>query len=180
MNTTWKIIQTKNVCIYWCMAKRNRSFGIMLKPLDSHKPANVFTFLTTERMDLMKKLKEFKYDKGDRLADNYKKFDWFDCEAISVYIRQRNIVGFSSMNHRPDWYDTKEIRILNRYYESKVMRRTSKVFADDHVCEMVKQQLKMAKRLGYQKAFISRKRSPQYFKKFIKTMSIKTKQNWIL
>ena len=60
------------------------------------------------------------------------------------------------------------------------MRRTSKVFADDHVCEMVKQQLKMAKRLGYQKAFISRQRSPQYFKKFINTMSIKTKQNWIL
>lgn len=152
----------------------------MLKPLESHKPANVFTFLTSERMDIMKKLKEFEFDKSDRLADNYKKLDWFDCEAISVYRRQKDIVGFSSMNYRPEWYGSKEIRILNRYYESKAMRRTSKVFADDHVCEMVKQQLRMAKKLGYEKAFISRQRSPQYFKKFIKTMSEKTKQNWIL
>ena len=152
----------------------------MLKPLESHKPANVFTFLTTERMDIIKKLKNFHFDNDDRLAYNYSKLNWFDCEAISVYRRQREIVGFSSIGHRPEYYDAKEIRILNRYYESKAMRRTSKVFADDHVCEMVKQQLKMAKKLGYEKAFISRQRSPQYFKKFIKTMSEKMKQNWIL
>ena len=58
------------------------------------------------------------------------------------------------------------------------MRRTSKVIADDHVCEMVLQQIDMAKKLGYSKIFISREKSLRYFKKFIYISRTKDKYSW--
>lgn len=152
----------------------------MLKPLDSHKSVTVSTVLTHERPDILRVLKKYKFDSKDRLNHNYEKIDWFDFEAISLYRRNRKIVGFSTLSHRPEYYADGEVRILNRYYEAKEMRRTSKVFADDHVCVMVKQQMKMAKTLGYTRAFISRQRSPVYFKKFIRTMAEKTGQDWVI
>lgn len=152
----------------------------MLKPLDSHKPVTVSTVMTTDRPDILRVLKNFEFNESDKLVSNYRNIDWFDFEAVSLYRRNRKIVGFSSMSHRTDHYSRDEIRILNRYYEAPEMRRTSKVFADDHVCMMVKQQLKMAKKLGYAKAFISRQRSPNYFKKFVKTLSEKTGQQWVI
>ena len=152
----------------------------MLKPLESHKPVTVSTVMTVDRPDLLRVLGAYEFDIKDRLARNYTNINWFDYEAISLYRRNRKIVGFSTMNHRPQYYENGEVRILNRYYEGPEMRRTSKVFADDHVCVMVKQQLKLAKKLGYVKAFISRQRSPVYFKKFIRTMAEKTGQDWII
>ena len=63
-------------------------------------------------------------------------------------------------------------------YEMPKMRRTSKVIADDHVCQMVIQQINMAKMLGYSKIFISREKSLRYFKKFIYNLGQKTKTLW--
>ena len=136
--------------------------------------------MTHDRPDVLRVLRDFEFDPRDRLAKNYNSINWFDYEAISLYRRNRQIVGFSTMSHRPEYYEKGEVRILNRYFESKVMRRTSKVFADDHVCLMVKQQLALSKKLGYTKAFISRQRSPVYFKKFINTMAEKTGQQWYI
>ena len=152
----------------------------MLKPLDSHKSVTVATVLTADRPDILRVLNQFTFDSKDRLNYNYEKINWFDYQAISLYRRNRKIVGFSTISHRPDHYADGEVRILNRYYEAKEMRRTSKVFADDHVSVMVKQQLKIAKTLGYTRAFISRQRSPVYFKKFIRTMAEKTGQDWVI
>ena len=150
----------------------------MLKPLDSHKPAQSTTFLPHERTDVLRKLKEYKFNESDRLADNYKDIDWLNLEAISIYERKDEIVGFSSIIHREEYFDKGEVRILNRYYESADMRRTSKVIGDDHVCEMEQQQLEMAKELGYKKAFISRCRSPRHLKKLIENIGEKTGTKW--
>ena len=79
---------------------------------------------------------------------------------------------------RDKYFDKDEVRILNRYYEMPKMRRTSKVIADDHVCEMVLQQIDMAKKLGYSKIFISREKSLRYFKKFIYNLGQKTNTQW--
>ena len=49
----------------------------MLKPLDSHKPATSLTFLPQDRPDVLRKLKEIKFNESDRLSDNYKDMDWF-------------------------------------------------------------------------------------------------------
>lgn len=152
----------------------------MLKPLDSHKSVTVSTMMTHDRPDVLRFLKNYTFDKKDRLNYNYERINWFDYEVISLYRRDRKIVGFSTISHRPEYYEPGECRILNRYYEAPEMRRTSKVFADDHVCLMVKQQMKFARQLGYTKVFISRTRSPNYFKRFIKTMAEKNKQKWIM
>ena len=152
----------------------------MLKPLDSHKPVTSTTFIPHERTDVLRTLKNYKFNESDRLADNYKGIDWFGLEAISVYERDGEIVGFSSIAHRPEYFEKGECRILNRYYESPEMRRTSKIIADDHVCEMAMQQIDMAKKIGFKKAFISRCRSPRHLTKFIDTMSTKTKTKWHL
>ncbi len=150
----------------------------MLKPLDSHKPATSLTFLPQDRPDVLRKLKEIKFNESDRLSDNYKDMDWFSFEAISIYERDDKIIGFSSIIHRPEHFAKGECRILNRYYESTEMRRTSKIIGDDHVCEMIMQQLDIAKKLGFEKAFVSRCRSPRHLKKFMENVSKKTATKW--
>ena len=82
------------------------------------------------------------------MADNYKDIDWLDLEAISIYERENE------------------------------MRRTSKIIGDDHVCQMVQQQLEIAKSLGFKKAFISRCRSPRHLRKLVMAIGEKTKTEW--
>ena len=150
----------------------------MLKPLHSHKPAISTTFIPSERPDLIEQLSKITFDKKDSLFENYVNLIWLTFEAISVYMREGDIVGFSTILKRDKYFDKDEVRILNRYYEMPKMRRTSKVIADDHVCEMVLQQIDMAKKLGYSKIFISREKSLRYFKKFIYNLGQKTNTTW--
>ena len=160
------------------MERNLKIFIIMLKPLHSHKPAISTTFIPSERPDLIEQLSKITFDKKDSLYENYVNLNWLTFEAISVYMREGDIVGFSTILKRDKYFDKDEVRILNRYYEMPKMRRTSKVIADDHVCEMVLQQIDMAKRLGYSKIFISREKSLRYFKKFIYNLGQKTNTTW--
>ena len=160
------------------MGRNLKIFIIMLKPLHSHKPAISTTFIPSERPDLVEQLSKITFDKKDSLYENYVNLNWLTFEAISVYMREGDIVGFSTILKRDKYFDKDEVRILNRYYEMPKMRRTSKVIADDHVCEMVLQQIDMAKKLGYSKIFISREKSLRYFKKFIYNLGQKTNTTW--
>ena len=160
------------------MERNLKIFIIMLKPLHSHKPAISPTFIPSERPDLIEQLSKITFDKKDSLYENYVNLNWLTFEAISVYMREGDIVGFSTILKRDKYFDKDEVRILNRYYEMPKMRRTSKVIADDHVCEMVLQQIDMAKKLGYSKIFISREKSLRYFKKFIYNLGQKTNTTW--
>ena len=160
------------------MERNLKIFIIMLKPLHSHKPAISTTFIPSERPDLVEQLSKITFDKKDSLYKNYVNLNWLTFEAISVYMREGDIVGFSTILKRDKYFDKDEVRILNRYYEMPKMRRTSKVIADDHVCEMVLQQIDMAKKLGYSKIFISREKSLRYFKKFIYNLGQKTNTTW--
>ena len=160
------------------MERNLKIFIIMLKPLHSHKPAISTTFIPSERPDLVEQLSKITFDSNDALYKNYINLNWLTFEAISVYMREGDIVGFSTILKRDKYFDKDEVRILNRYYEMPKMRRTSKVIADDHVCEMVLQQIDMAKKLGYSKIFISREKSLRYFKKFIYNLGQKTNTTW--
>ena len=160
------------------MERNLKIFIIMLKPLHSHKPAISTTFIPSERPDLIEQLSKITFDKKDSLYENYVNLNWLTFEAISVYMREGDIIGFSTILKRDKYFDKDEVRILNRYYEMPKMRRTSKVIADDHVCEMVLQQIDMAKKLGYSKIFISREKSLRYFKKFIYNLGQKTNTTW--
>ena len=160
------------------MERNLKIFIIMLKPLHSHKPAISTTFIPSERPDLVEQLSKITFDPNDALYKNYINLNWLTFEAISVYMREGDIIGFSTILKRDKYFDKDEVRILNRYYEMPKMRRTSKVIADDHVCEMVLQQIDMAKKLGYSKIFISREKSLRYFKKFIYNLGQKTNTTW--
>ena len=160
------------------MARRLKNFIIMLKPLHSHKPAISTTFIPSDRPDLIERLNKITFDPNDALYKNYMDMDWLSFEAISIYTREGDIIGFSTILKRDKYFDKGEVRILNRYYESPKMRRTSKVIADDHVCQMVIQQINMAKMLGYSKIFISREKTLRYFKMFIHNLGQKTNTQW--
>ena len=110
-------------------------------------------------------------------GENYKSFDFTQVEAISVYTRDK-IVGFSSIWHRPEYYEKNEVRILNRYWEDPNLRRISKIIGGPHLIEMVQQQLNWLKNTSYTKAFISREKSPRYFKKLIQAISEGTNTVW--
>lgn len=153
---------------------------MMLNPLQSHKPATTYTFIPEDETDILKTLNTITFNENDRLISNYKNIDWFSFEAVSIYIRNEKIIGFSTILKRDNYFEKDEVRILNRYYEMPEMRRTSKIIGDDHVCSMIDQQLKISKKLGFKKAFISRDKSIRYFKKFIKNISKKTNTKWNL
>ena len=152
----------------------------MLDTQSSHKPAKVFTFLPDQRPDLILQLRELKFDEDDKLSENYKNICWDDFEAISLYLREDQIIGFSSVWHRPEYYESGEVRILNRYWESPNMRRTSKIIGDTHLIEMITQQLYIAKYLGFNTAFISREKTPKYFKRLITNIDKETNIKWFL
>lgn len=152
----------------------------MLNPLQSHKPAISTTFIPKDRPDIIQQLSKITFSNKDTLYKNYIDMNWLSFEAISVYTMKDEIVGFSTILKRDKYFDKNEVRILNRYYEMPKMRRTSKVIADDHVCEMVLQQIDIAKKLGYSKIFISREKSLRYFKKFIHNLGQKTNTVWSL
>ena len=160
------------------MAKKRKNFIIMLKPLHSHKPAISTTFIPKDRPDIIQQLSKITFDSKDKLYKNYVDMNWLSFEAISIYTMKDEIVGFSTILKRDKYFDKNEVRILNRYYEMPKMRRTSKIIADDHVCEMVLQQIDIAKKLGYSKIFVSREKSLRYFKKFIYNLGQKTNTIW--
>ncbi len=94
------------------MERNLKIFIIMLKPLHSHKPAISTTFIPSERPDLIEQLSKITFDKKDSLYENYVNLNWLTFEAISVYMREGDIVGFSTILKRDKYFDKDEVRIL--------------------------------------------------------------------
>jgi len=152
---------------------------MMSSVLKSHKPATVRTFLPYENIDIVKKLESIKFDETDSLSKNYiYDMKWNDFDAVSIYERNNQIIGFSSVWHRSEYYQLNEVRILNRYWESSEMRKISKMIGGAHLIEMVTQQLNICKLLGRTRVFISRENSPRYFKRLVASIADKTQTHW--
>jgi len=86
--------------------------------------------------------------------DGLKLHEWI---ALSLYEDEyRNCVGFSSVIKREDVWGN-GVRILNRFMKSKHYRfENNKRLLSNETKKMMDQQLKVAKELGYDYAFISR------------------------
>jgi hypothetical protein len=152
----------------------------MIQISNTHKPAGVFTFVPSDSTQhLIDKLLNIKFDSTDRLYNNYTNMPWNKFSAISLYLRNLEVVGFSSIWNRTEFYSPGEVRILNRYWESPSMRKISTQIGNNHIIEMVTQQLNMATQLGFTTAFISRERTPRYFNKLISNIAQKTNTEWI-
>lgn len=142
-------------------------------------PENVFTFTPNEQPQIIQRLNAMPLCLDDKFLDNYQDLDWSKFSAVSVFYNKQDIIGFSSVWHRPEYYNPLEVRILNRYYVLPCMRRKStKQAGFSYVIEMVNQQAVIAEKLGYKTIFISREIGPRYFEKFVQSLRENTNYNW--
>ena len=101
---------------------------------------DVITFKPEDRPDLLKKLKEISFDdldEGHFKKEDYTSINWFDFECITVLLQDDNIYGFSSVWHRPEFYEKGEVRILNRYWEHSIVRRPGRDIVKDHLLKTI-------------------------------------------
>ena len=144
--------------------------------------AGVISFYPTERSDLLEQLNNLSFNEKDPLNSNYKILDWKKYEVISVYENNGIVQGFSVAWHRPEFYKPNEVRILSRYWKDQSIRLscTHTELSMPHLIDMITHQLTMCKELGFTEAFISREKSPRYFKKLITSIQEKTGTQWHL
>jgi len=133
----------------------------------------VTTFYTEDRPDIVKRLSEITYQHV-----NYDGLNWYNFDCISVLQNEDDIVGFSSIWHRPEYYREGEVRVLNRYWENNELRRPGRELARAHIITMISDQMKIAKQLGYTSAFISRERNPRVLREFINKVARATNTKW--
>jgi len=140
---------------------------------------DVLTFEPNDRIDIVKKLKKINFD-NEVLKNNYINIDWNEFDAITVLLKDEVILGFSSIWHRDKYYNKGEVRILNRYWEHPDLRMPGQEIARPHLISSITHQLKYAKDLGYNKAFISRERNYRFMKKLMEEIQTKTNTVWSL
>jgi hypothetical protein len=124
------------------------------------------------------KIKEFCGDIQDiKLLKNYKKdLKIEDSIAISTFENEGQILGFSTVLHRPIFNNG--VRILNRFYKDKTYRFiNNRREVSRETKEMIEQQLEVAKSLEFDFAFMSRESNitPPAFKYYSKYLNF---ANW--
>jgi len=164
------------------MEKRNRSFGTMFTVgdknfINKNSECDVLTFAPDERTDILKRLKDIDFA-DEEIASNYENIDWFAFDCITVLMKDEEILGFSSVWHRPEYYESGEARILNRYWEHPKLRMNGRIIARPHLVATVQHQLEYAKNAGYKKVFISRCRNPGFMKRLFIELGQKTNTQW--
>ena len=166
------------------MAKRNRSFGTVFTVgdknfMNKNSECDVLTFAPEDRPDVLKSLKGIDFA-DEQIASNYEDIDWFAFDCITVLMKNDEILGFSSVWHRPEYYEPGEARILNRYWEHPKLRINGRIIARPHLIATVEHQLAYAKEAGYKKVFISRCRNPGFMKRLFIELGQKTNTQWKL
>lgn len=114
------------------------------------KDDNNFKFYCLEIENISKQIVEnLAYSKYLRIDESI---------AISIFKQGEEIVGFSSILHRPLFGNG--VRILNRFYKKNNFRfvNTSRMLSSETTI-MIKQQIDLAKNLNYDYAFMSREGS---------------------
>ncbi len=160
-----------------------KGFGKMYfkkTPNSQHKPFDIYTFLTPINIVLKNELKKFISNQNftqERLAFNYRCLNFDDYIAVSVFYLEKKIVGFSTVWSR-DFYPGDTVRVFNRWFENKQVRKTSKIIGDHHLIAVANHQIQIAKDNDYEWAFISRERGPRFLKKLSDKLSDKTKYSW--
>ena len=164
------------------MARRKKNFGMMFTPGDKNftnknSECDVLTFDPGDRTDILKQLKQIDFG-SEQIASNYENIDWFAFDCVTVWLKEGEILGFSSVWHRPEYYEPGEARILNRYWEHPKLRMNGRLIARPHLVAMVKHQLTFATKAGYNKVFISRCRNPGFMKRLFIELGEKTDTEW--
>ena len=138
---------------------------------------DVLTFKPEDRPDIIEKLTQISFDDLEQKED-YVTINWSDFECITVLLKEDEILGFSSVWHRPEYYKPGEARILNRYWEHAKLRMNGRIIARPHLVATVQHQLAHAKQAGYKEVFISRCRNPGFMKRLFIELGKKTDTEW--
>ena len=147
-----------------------------------HKPIDIQTFEPLQNLGLVQRLKEYISnisDHKDRLIKNYLSIDFSSQLAVSLFLQNEQIRGFSTVLKR-DFYPDNAVRIFNHHWEDPKIRKTSKIIGGEHLITICKQQLQIAQKQGFNRFFISRDRNPKYMKKLTEILNKKTKLKWFL
>lgn len=166
------------------MVKRKRDFGTMLfdkADINDHKSVDIYTFIPSVDINWKKRIEKYIdtiRNRNDRLIENYTTLDLDDHVAISVMLKNDNIMGFSTVWNRK-FYGDNTVRIFNRWWEDPKLRKTSKIIGDTHLVAVANHQLQIAKENGYEWVFISREKTPNYLKKIVETLDKSTEYKWI-
>ena len=144
--------------------------------------SSVISFSPNDRLDLVNDLCNINVSLTDPLGNNYQSLNWNDFQVISIFKVKEDIVEFSVAWHRPKYYKPGEIRIMSKYYKNPKYRHTDfrKKLGLRHIILMVEHQMAMCKAQGFTVAFISREKSPRYFRKLINSIQEKTSTQWHL
>jgi hypothetical protein len=93
---------------------------------------DVLTFKPEDRPDIIEKLKQISFDDLEQKED-YVTINWSDFECITVLLKDEAVLGFSSVWHRPEYYEKGEVRILNRYWEDASLRKPGRDIVRPHL-----------------------------------------------
>ena len=166
------------------MEKKRKVFGMMsytqVKKVYDHKLLKIQTFEPLQNFELSQKLKKYIDNIShfkDRLIRNYIKIDFSSQLAISLFLQNEQIRGFSSVAKR-NFYPENTVRIFNRHWEDPKIRKISKVIGGKHLIISCNQQLEIAKKNGFNRFFISRDKNPKYMNELTKVLNKKTKLKW--
>jgi len=146
---------------------------------NKNSECDVLTFMPDENAEIIKKLEKINFD-DEELSNNYQSIDWYEYKCITVLLKNEEILGFSSVWHRPKYYGSDEVRILNRYWEHKKLRMYGAELARPHLISTIMHQLKYSKYFGFKKAFISREKNYRVMKKLIAEIQNKTNTQWTM
>jgi hypothetical protein len=145
--------------------------------LNKNSGCDVLTFAPEEKIDMLRQLRQIDFG-TEEMASNYQDIDWFEFDCVTVLLKGSDVLGFSSVWHRPEYYGQGEVRILNRYWEHPSLRMNGRIIARPHLVATVQHQLAFARQAGYKRAFISRSRNPGFMKRLFVELAKKTNTEW--
>lgn len=146
-----------------------------------HKLVEIRTFEPAQNLRLVQKVKKYvcniSNNSADRLIKNYFSIDFSSQLAVSLFLQNEQIRGFSTVSRR-SFYPNKVVRILNRFWKDPKTRLISKIIGREHLIVTCKQQLQIAQNKGFKRFFISRDRNLKYMKKLTGILNETTKLQW--
>ena len=67
---------------------------------NKNSECDVLTFAPGDRTDILKQLRDIDFG-SEEIASNYENIDWFAFDCITVLLKEKEVLGFSSVWHRP-------------------------------------------------------------------------------
>ncbi len=146
---------------------------------DSHNQLDVLTFEPNEATHLVQYVKEYissSCSLNELLYKNYQNIDFSEFIAISLFFKKSKIKGFSTVWKR-EFYPKDTVRIFNRWWEDKSIRKNTNTVCSLHTLSAFKHQIYYTKKNHYTWAFISREKNRRVIERIAQEITQRSKYN---